>query len=91
MSKRDDNEMPFDDDGRIDLERWKRINAFVNMLHDMHYTNQQEKAKQFRTIRNNYLQELDMVDTVVDMMEEYPEAELIINKILRRLDNDKKY
>jgi len=37
------------------------------------------------------LLDLDMIDQVVDMMDDYPEAENIINKIKRRLDNDKKY
>jgi hypothetical protein len=41
--------------------------------------------------RNNMLLDLDMIDQVVDMMDDYPEAENIINKIKRRLDNDKKY
>lgn len=89
MSKKDD--LPFDKDGGIDYERWKRINNFVNMLHEMHYQNQQDEAKRFREIRNDYLMNLDMVDNVVDMMDEYPEAENIINKIWRRMDNDKKY
>jgi hypothetical protein len=32
-----------------------------------------------------------MIDKVVDMMDEYPEAELLLHRIKRRLDNDKKY
>ena len=37
------------------------------------------------------LLDLDMIDQVVDMMDDYPEADYIINKIVRRLDNDKRY
>ena len=41
--------------------------------------------------RNEMLENLDIIDNVVDMMDEYPEADYIINKIVRRLDNDKRY
>jgi uncharacterized protein len=72
-----------------------RINAFVKKLHDMHYLEQERRAyeqqKAWLERRNDMLQDLDIIDKVVDMMDEYPEAENVINKILRRLDNDKKY
>lgn len=82
---------PFDDDGKIDYQRWLRMNAFIGHLHKMHRLAEQESIKAWRHRRNEMLLDLDMIDNVVDMMEDYPEAEAIINKILRRIDNDKKY
>jgi len=91
----DNDKLPFDKDGRIDYHKWMRINAFVKKLHDMHYLEQERRAyeqqKAWLERRNDMLQDLDIIDKVVDMMDEYPEAENVINKILRRLDNDKKY
>jgi hypothetical protein len=95
MSKDNNDDLPFDDQGRIDYHKWMRINAFVKKLHDMHYLEQERRAyeqqKAWLERRNDMLQDLDIIDKVVDMMDEYPEAENVINKILRRLDNDKKY
>jgi predicted protein tyrosine phosphatase len=94
MSKEND-EMPFDKDGKIDYHRWMQINAFIKKLHDMHYLEQErireEKLHDWITRRNEMLLDLDMIDKVVDMMDEYPEAELLLHRIKRRLDNDKKY
>lgn len=94
MSKENDD-LPWDDQGRIDYHKWMRINAFVKKLHDLHYLEQERKAYEEHQAwlgkRNDMLQDLDIIDKVVDMMDEYPEAEQVINKILRRLDNDKKY
>jgi uncharacterized protein YecT (DUF1311 family) len=41
--------------------------------------------------RDEMLCDLAIIDEVIEMMDEYPEAEYLINKITRRLDNDKKY
>lgn len=94
MSKKDDG-LPFDKDGNIDYHKWMQINAFIKKLHDMHYMEQAheaaKEAREFFERRNAYLQELDMIDQVVDMMEDYPEAEHLISKIMRRIGNDKKY
>jgi hypothetical protein len=61
----------------------------------MHYLEQQRKEfdeqQAWLERRNDMLRDLDIIDKVVDMMDEYPEAEQVINKIMRRLDNDKKY
>lgn len=89
-------EKPFDKDGNIDYHRWLQVNQFIKKLHDMHYMEQMkiEQMKQqesWLSRRNDMLLDLDMIDKVVDMMDEYPEAENVINKIKRRLDNDKKY
>lgn len=91
----DNDKLPFDKDGHIDYHKWMRINAFVKKLHDMHYLEQERKAFEEQQAwinrRNDMLQDLDIIDKVVDMMDEYPEAENVINKIMRRIDNDKKY
>lgn len=93
--EKDNDELPFDKDGNIDYHKWMRINAFVKKLHDMHYLEQERKAFEEQQAwlhrRNDMLQDLDIIDKVVDMMDEYPEAENVINKIIRRIDNDKKY
>jgi len=93
--EKDNDELPFDKDGHIDYQKWLRINAFVKKLHDMHYLEQERRAFQEQQAwlerRNDMLQDLDIIDKVVDMMDEYPEAENVINKIMRRIDNDKKY
>lgn len=92
MSNKDDSfEHGSDKEHRIDFEKLRRISAFVDHLQQMHYMHQAELRKEWRERRNEYLMQLDMVDNVVEMMDEYPEAENIINKILRRIDNDKKY
>ena len=62
----------------------------------MHYMEQmkaeaEKQQESWLNRRNDMLLDLDMIDKVVDMMDEYPEAENVINKIKRRLDNDKKY
>lgn len=93
--EKDNDELPFDKDGHIDYQKWLRINAFVKKLHDMHYLEQERKAFEEQQAwlhrRNDMLQDLDIIDKVVDMMDEYPEAENVINKIMKRIDNDKKY
>ena len=95
MSEKGKDKLPFNDDGRIDYHKWMQINAFIKKLHDMHYLEQERKTYEDQTAwinrRNEMLLDIDMIDKVVDMMDEYPEAENIINKIMRRLDNDKKY
>ena len=75
------DEKPFDKDGNIDYHRWLQINSFMRELYNQAWLER----------RNEMMLDLDMIDKVVDMMDEYPEAENIINKIKRRLDNDKKY
>lgn len=81
-------EPPFDENGKIDYHMWLQVNQFVRRMHEF-----QAKADQQAWLerRNEMLLDLDMIDKVVDMMDDYPEAEHIINKIMRRLDNDKKY
>lgn len=96
MSKDNNNDgLPFDDQGRIDYHKWLRMNAFIKKLHEMHYLEQQRKEfdeqQAWLERRNDMLRDLDIIDKVVDMMDEYPEAEQVINKIMRRLDNDKRY
>jgi hypothetical protein len=81
-------EKPFDEDGRIDYHRWLQVNQFVRKMHQMQLIADQQA---WLERRNEMLLDLDMIDKVVDMMDDYPEAEYIINKIMRRLDNDKKY
>ena len=54
---------------------------FYQALHKMHYAH--KIADELET--------LDQIDAVVDMMDEYPEAEYIIQKILRRLYNDRHF
>lgn len=55
---------------------------FYRALHKMHYAH--KLADELET--------LDKIDAVIDMMDgDYPEADYLIQKILRRLDNDKKY
>jgi len=91
----DHKDNPFNEDGNIDYHKWLRMNAFIKKLHDLHYMDQvkqqhiEERAWLAR--RNEMLENLDIIDSVVDMMDEYPEADYLINKINRRLDNDKKY
>jgi hypothetical protein len=52
---------------------------------------QMKQQESWLNRRNDMLLDLDMIDKVVEMMDDYPEAENIINKITRRLDNDRKY
>jgi len=95
MSKDNKDDLPWDDQGRIDYHKWMQVNAFIKKLHDLHYLEQERRAYEEQQSwlgrRNDMLQDLDIIDKVVDMMDEYPEAEQVINKIKRRLDNDKKY
>jgi hypothetical protein len=92
---RHEDDFPVDDDGKVNYHKWIQVNNFVKKLNAMHYMAQQEDFIRRQTDwlerRNNMLLDLDMIDQVVDMMDDYPEAENIINKIKRRLDNDKKY
>lgn len=93
MDKEDN--LPFDKDGNIDYHKWMQVNAFVRKLNIMHYKAQQQEfvkeQQAWLERRNEMLLDLDMIDKVVDMMDDYPEAEYILHKIQRRLDNDKKY
>ena len=93
MDKEDN--LPFDKDGNIDYHKWMQFNMFIRKLNVMHHVAQQEQfAKEQQAWlerRNEMLLDLDMIDKVVDMMDDYPEAEYILHKIQRRLDNDKKY
>ena len=55
---------------------------FMQQLHNMHYMTRLEEE----------LANLEIIDNVVDIMgEDLPEAEYIIQKIQRRLKNDRKY
>lgn len=60
----------------------KTPHEFMQKLHDMHWTTRIEKE----------LINLDMIDRVVDYMgDDLPDAEYIIQRIQRRLHNDRKY
>ena len=92
----DYNDKLFNKDGNVDYNKWLRMNSFIKKLHDEFYIERfvkqlyiEESAWLAR--RNEMLENLDIIDKVVDMMDEYPEAEYLINKIKRRLDNDRKY
>jgi len=55
---------------------------FYQALHKMHYAHR--LADEMET--------LEQIDRVIELMDgEYPEADYLIQKIKRRLDNDKKY
>jgi len=55
---------------------------FYQALHRMHYAH--KLADELET--------LDQIDAVIEMMDgDYPEAEYLIQRVLRRLDNDKRY
>ena len=55
---------------------------FYQALHKMHYAH--KVADELET--------LDQIDAVIEMMDgDYPEAEYLIQRVLRRLDNDKRY
>lgn len=55
---------------------------FMQRLHNMHWMSRVEKE----------LVNLDMIDKVIEVMgDDLPEAEYIIQKIQRRLKNDRKY
>jgi|TARA_B110000977_G_scaffold163780_1_gene209875 hypothetical protein len=69
----------------FDYDKWRQINAFANYLEKMHYMNRHQE------VVDAMLHDLMIIDEVVDHMEEYPEANYIINKIKKRLDNDEKY
>jgi hypothetical protein len=94
-NRQHDDDYPVDDDGKINYHKWIQVNNFVKKLNAMHYMAQQEDyirtQKGWLEARDNMLLDLDMIDQVVDMMDDYPEADYIINKIVRRLDNDKRY
>ena len=85
------------DEKPFDYHKWLQINQFLKKIHDMHIMEQQamEREVNFKkgwlNRRNEMLLDIDMIDKVVEMMDDYPEAENIINKITRRLDNDRKY
>ena len=75
----------YDPQENFDYEKWKRVNDFVNYLSEIHYMNQHKK------IVDNMLYDIMIIDEFVAQMDTYPEADYIINKIQRRIDNDKKY
>ena len=79
------SEKPEQPQGNFDYEKWRKINDFANYLNRMHYMNQH------KAIVDNMMQNLMIIDEVVNHMDEYPDAEYIINKITKRLDNDEKY
>lgn len=55
---------------------------FMQQLHQMHYMTRVEEE----------LANLDMIDKVIEVMgDELPEAEYIIQRVKRRLLNDRKY
>jgi len=91
----DQKDDPFSEDGNVDYHKWLRMNAFIKKLHDEFYIEQVKKQHREEMAwlerRNEMLENLDIIDNVVDMMDEYPEADYLINKINRRLDNDRKY
>ncbi len=91
----DQKDNPFNEDGNVDYHKWLRMNAFIKKLHDEFYIEQVKKQQREEMAwlerRNEMLENLDIIDNVVDMMDEYPEADYLINKINRRLDNDRKY
>ena len=51
----------------------------------MHYMNRHKE------VVDAMMHDLMIIDEVVDHMDDYPEAEYIINRINKRLDNDEKY
>ena len=79
------SEKPEQPQGNFDYEKWRKINDFANYLNRMHYMNQH------KAIVDTMMENLMIIDEVVDHMDEYPDAEYIINKITKRLDNDEKY
>ena len=79
------SEKPEQPHENFDYEKWRKINDFANYLNRMHYMNQH------KAIVDNMMQNLMIIDEVVNHMDEYPDAEYIINKITKRLDNDEKY
>ena len=91
----DHKDNAFNEDDNIDYHKWLRMNAFIKKLHDLHYMEQVKKQHREEIAwlerRNEMLENLDIIDNVVDMMDEYPEADYIVNKIVRRLYNDKRY
>lgn len=90
----DHKDNAFNEDGNIDYHKWLRMNAFIKKLHDLHYIEQVKKHREqlaWLERRDEMLENLDIIDKVVDMMDEYPEADYIVNKIVRRLNNDKRY
>jgi hypothetical protein len=90
----DHKDNPFNEDGDIDYHKWLRMNALIKKLHDLHYIEHLEQHREqlaWLERRNEMLENLDIIDNVVDMMDEYPEADYIVNKIVRRLYNDKRY
>ena len=90
----DHKDNAFNEDGNIDYHKWLRMNAFIKKLHYLHYIEHLEQHREqlaWLERRNEMLENLDIIDNVVDMMDEYPEADYIVNKIVRRLYNDKRY
>ena len=87
----DHKDNPFNEDGDIDYHKWLRMNAFIKKLHAEFYIHQMQQQRAWLERRNEMLENLDIIDNVVDMMDEYPEADYIVNKIVRRLYNDKRY
>lgn len=65
-----------------DKKRSLTPHEFMQRLYNMHWQNKIEEE----------LVNLEMIDKVVDYMgDDLPEAEYIIQKIQRRLHNDRKY
>jgi len=91
----DYNDKLFNEGGNVDYHKWLRMNAFIKKLHDEFYMEQLRtmhlEQRAWLERRNEMLENLAIIDNVVDMMDDYPEADYIINKIVRRLNNDKKY
>ena len=91
----EDDNSPFDEDGNVDYHKWLARNAFLKKLHDEFYMEQLRamhvEQRAWLARRDEMLCDLAIIDEVIEMMDEYPEAEYLINKITRRLDNDKKY
>lgn len=60
-----------DDERQRNYHRWLRVNAFMRELHQQHYM--------YRLAEE--LDQLDEIDMIVDCMDEYPEAEELLNGI----------
>jgi|TARA_B110000285_G_scaffold224327_1_gene281022 hypothetical protein len=69
----------------FDYDKWRKINSFVDYLEKIHYMNRHKE------VVDAMMHDLMIIDEVVDHMDDYPEAEYIINRINKRLDNDEKY
>jgi hypothetical protein len=63
-----------DDERQRHYQRWLRVNAFMKELHQQHYM--------YRLAEE--LDRLDEIDMIVDCMDEFPEAEALLDKIWKK-------